>query len=436
MNLPAQFITRMQQMLGDKYDQFAASYERNVYRALRLNTLRCSAVPEICSGKVPWCDTGYYYFDGSPGKSALHEAGAYYIQEPSAMSVISAADINDGELVLDLCAAPGGKSTQAACLNPHGLLIANEIIPSRAKILVQNIERMGIANALVTNEDPATLAERWGAIFDTVIADAPCSGEGMFAKAEISISEWSPENVKACAERQSNILGCAAKSVKEGGKLIYSTCTFSKEENEDNVRRFLATHSEFTLIPTPLDNVEGIAHGYDNLGYRLYPHLIKGEGHYVAAFVKSGENKPPYYRREKLSLPQSDAKAYFDWAEKYLVNAPVCNNKIGDTLYYTPPQTPRTDGIKRLRSGLPLGSVKGERFEPDHSLAKFLKASDAKYVIDLDEKGEEVKAYLHGESLPCDITGWTLVTVSGVSLGWGKAVDGILKNKYPKGLRI
>ena len=436
MNLPAQFITRMQQMLGEEYDKFATSYERPVYRGLRLNTLRYNSVPEICDGKVPWCDTGYYYSDGAPGKSALHEAGAYYIQEPSAMSVITAADIKDGELVLDLCAAPGGKSTQIACANLSGLLIANEIIPSRAKILAQNIERMGIANAIVTCEDTATLADRWDGIFDTVIADAPCSGEGMFAKAEIAITEWSLDNVTTCAERQIHILDNAAKAVKDGGKLIYSTCTFSKEENEDNVRRFLAEHKEFTQIPTPLDGVAGIRRGYNNLGYRLYPHLIKGEGHFVAAFRKSGENNTAYYRREKLLVPPADIKAYTQWADKYLANAPICNNRIGDMLYYTPPQTPRTDGIKRLRTGLPLGSVKGGRFEPDHSLAKYLKVSDAKQVFDLSENSEEIKAYLHGESLPCDKSGWTLVAVDGVSLGWGKSVDGILKNKYPKGLRI
>ena len=435
MELPLKFKERMLELMGKDYEDYISSYDRPACKGLRINTLKTSLLPPVCSKRVPWCGSGYYYREGSPGKCALHEAGAYYIQEPSAMSVITAADIRDGEIVLDLCAAPGGKSTQIACLNPSGLTISNEIIPSRAKILDQNTERMGIANAAVTCASPLTLSRCWSAIFDTVIVDAPCSGEGMFRKADIAISEWSEENVKACAARQREILDLAKQLVKCGGKLVYSTCTYSREENEDNIAHFLKSNEDFEQIASPLDKVEGIDRGIGGLGYRLYPHKVEGEGHYVAVLRRKGDLKDVRYPKEKLQVNVKDLKLYKDWANKYLHNAPICNNQSGEMLYCTPESMPRMQGIKYLRLGLPLGTVSGGRFEPSHSLALSLKPCDVKNNIDLNSQSAEASAYLHGESLSCDMTGWTLVSVDGISLGWGKASDGTLKNKYPKGLR-
>ncbi|MDE6550364.1 MAG: RsmB/NOP family class I SAM-dependent RNA methyltransferase [Clostridia bacterium] len=435
MELPHKFKERMQRLMGDEYEDYLSSYNHKAYKALRINTLKTHVKPDVCSKPVPWCDSGYYYEAGSPGKDALHEAGAYYIQEPSAMSVITAAEIQDGETVLDLCAAPGGKSTQIACININGLTVSNEIIPSRAKILNQNTERMGIGNAAVTCASPRALADSWGAIFDTVVVDAPCSGEGMFRKLDVAVTEWSEDNVAACAARQREILECAKRLVKSGGKLIYSTCTYSQEENEDNIAAFLLDNGDFKQIATPLDSIQGIQRGINGLGYRLYPHKINGEGHYVAVLCKSGEKKDIRYPTLKPCVNDKDLKLYKDWADKNLINAPTCNNKSGDMLYYTPQNMPRMQGIKYLRLGLPLGTVAGGRFEPSHSLALHLKVSDAKNNLDLSSSSSQAAAYLHGESLPCESSGWTLVSVDGISLGWGKASDGILKNKYPKGLR-
>ncbi|MDE5548871.1 MAG: RsmB/NOP family class I SAM-dependent RNA methyltransferase [Clostridia bacterium] len=250
LDLPKEFSARMKNMLGDEFEEFAKSFGKDKFQALRINTLKTDGeiVKKTFSLKpVEWCSQGYYYgADERPGKSALHEGGAYYIQEPSAMAVVENLDVQAGETVLDLCAAPGGKSTQIACLlGGKGLLVSNEIIPSRAKILSQNIERLGVKNCIVLNESPKSLAERFVGIFDKILVDAPCSGEGMFRKNQIAIDEWSEENVKLCKARQLDILDEAVKMLKSGGRIVYSTCTFSKEENEEVVDEFLSKYPDF-----------------------------------------------------------------------------------------------------------------------------------------------------------------------------------------------
>lgn len=433
MNLPEAFKLRMRALAEMDFEKFMAEYEKPSPLALRINTVKTDLVPECCTDKVPWCPSGRYY-TGTPGKSPLHEAGAYYIQEPSAMAVAEAADIKAGERVLDLCAAPGGKSTHAACFNPS-LLVSNEIVPSRAKVLAQNIERCGIECGIVTSEAPRTLADKWGETFDAVIADVPCSGEGMFRRREIAVEEWSEENCAKCAERSAEILHQAARMTRPGGRIIYSTCTFESAENECNVKNFLQNHPEFSLTSTPIDDIPGITRGIGGIGLRLYPHKVKGEGHFVCVMKKADGYSAPC-KTQKLSVQKDAAKAFDAFAKKTLNRAVEYNLSVGNTLYCTPRDCPDLDGIKCLRFGLPLGDMERGRFTPHHSLALALRKEDVKNYIDLPSDGKSVLAYLHGETLPTELeNGWALVLTDGISLGWGKVVNGVLKNFYPKGLR-
>ena len=436
MDLPEEFLARMRSLLGEEYEDFAASYKKPSPLALRLNTLKAAALPECCFERVPWCGTGAYYA-GAPGKSALHEAGAYYIQEPSAMAVVTAARIKPGEKVLDLCAAPGGKSTHAACFAPQ-FLISNEIVPARARILAQNMERCGVKNCAVTCESPAVLADKWGAVFDAVIADVPCSGEGMFRRREIAVEEWSEENCAMCARRDREILHSAARLTAPGGRIIYSTCTFDPQENEGAVEKFLAEHAEFSLAPiTALSGVPGIVPGINGVGCRLYPHKLKGEGHFVCV-LKKAEGAAVPYRTQRKKADKKLASLFERWAQDVLAApfAVSCDHTAGEALYMLPDGLPALDGIKCLRPGLPLGTAEKGRFVPHHSLAMALAPAQALRVLDLPADQKECLAFLHGETLPCALeNGWTLVTTNGISLGWGKAVDGVLKNFYPKGLR-
>nr|MCR5673569.1 RsmB/NOP family class I SAM-dependent RNA methyltransferase [Lachnospiraceae bacterium] len=283
--LPKEYLSRMKLQLGDDFDSFVKCMEEPCYKALRLNRCKispveyasmCRLVAGLKCEEVSWWPGAFYYDDAEPGKHPLHAAGSYYIQEPSAMIPVTMLDINDSGLkVLDLCAAPGGKSSQIADLMQGcGLLVSNEIIPSRASILSENTERMGVVNALVLNEEPAVLAGRFPAFFDRILVDAPCSGEGMFRKNPEAASEWSPENVNMCAQRQNMLLDVAASMLAPGGKIVYSTCTFSPEEDEGAADRFLAAHPEFEIAGGP---------------EHIYPHTHKGEGHFAVSFIRSAE---------------------------------------------------------------------------------------------------------------------------------------------------
>ena len=254
--LPEQFCVRMKEMLGEEYAAFYASYDLPKYQALRINPLKTERdtflqQAPFSLNRVPWTTNGYYYSGNDhPGRHPYHEAGVYYIQEPSAMAPAEYLMAEPGERILDLCAAPGGKSTQIACsMQGEGLIVCNEIHPARAKILSENIERMGVCNALVTNETPQKLSDNFREYFDRILVDAPCSGEGMFRKNEDACDEWSPENVENCAARQAEILDCAAEMLKPGGRLVYSTCTFAPAENEGSISRFLERHPEFSILP-------------------------------------------------------------------------------------------------------------------------------------------------------------------------------------------
>lgn len=469
ISLPHDFIERMREQLQDEYPDFLASYENERVHGLRYNPLKAAN-----KGKdgflrqmpfeletVPWTDEGFYYkHDAQPGKHAFHEAGAYYIQEPSAMAVAEALAPKPGEKILDLCAAPGGKSTHiAGKMMGEGLLVSNEIIPGRAKILSQNIERMGIANAVVCNETPERLAEFFPEFFDKILVDAPCSGEGMFRKDETAINEWSLENVKMCADRQKMILEHAASTLRPGGILVYSTCTFSAEENEGVISDFLNAHEEFSK--------EHIM--------RMWPHKIIGEGHFVAKLKKNDglnekndlsvsekiqqkeevhQNIEKYQKEDKHQKKEAYQKKEqvdmdsISLCQKFLSEELGLSIQLqeqfkergvfltfGEHIYLMPMQMISIKGLKVVRPGLHLGTIKKNRFEPSHALALYLSQEQVGQYYEMNEK--ETESYLHGDTFYCDeeLKGWTLLTTDGYSIGFGKAGNGQMKNHYPKGLR-
>lgn len=450
MQLPIDFENRMKEMLGSEYDSFIDSYNEERAYGLRYNPLKISrecfekSVPAILD-RVKWAEEGYYYnSEMQPGKAPLHEAGAYYIQEPSAMSAAELLEVKEGDVVCDLCAAPGGKSTQiAGKLGGTGMLITNEFYGSRAKILSQNIERMGVRNAIVLNESTDAIADKFPEFFDKVMVDAPCSGEGMFRKDEAAIGEWSLEQVKVCADRQAMILDNAACIVKPGGAMVYSTCTFSPEENEDTVRAFLERNPQFAVEKPSIHNMLIEAGFVEKDGmYRLWPHKLKGEGHFAVRFVKKAveDEEEITYKRKILEnlAKKADLKYFQEFAEAALTTKFDGEYiMFGDSIYLVPEGMISLKGLKVERAGLKLGVNKKNRFEPDHALALALKPDEAKQVVEIfSEEGNAIEKYLRGEVIDCSYdSGWTLVTVDGVSIGWGKASNGSLKNHYPKGLR-
>ena len=490
INLPEQFKTRMKEYLEVSYEAFIASYETSEVKGIRLSSFFRgdgpfamgslplsvkSAEGQNESGtnwqKVVWCDNGYFlnaddFNEIRPGKHPLHEAGAYYIQEPSAMAPVAYMDIRPGDRVLDLCASPGGKSTQiAALLRGEGILVSNEIMPDRAKILSENIERMGVRNALVISEDPRNISDRFYGFFDKILVDAPCSGEGMFRRSDVAINEWSLDNVANCAKRQEWILDEAAKMLRENGTLCYSTCTFSKEENELQIVNFLERHEEFSLGEmTQFDGMrQGFAAGeYESVGVRIFPHEANCEGHYLCKLVKkrrmSGQesgchedkavNKVMPLGGFEPELSKKDAAdlkemyKFFDetFSEESDFKEYIKERKITrfkDQVYLLPKECPKLDGLKVLRPGLHLGTILKNRFEPGHALAKCLSCYDVKRACILEPDGDEAKKYIAGETFNFDgdLPGWYVVFAGIYPLGWGKLTNSIMKNHYPKGLR-
>ena len=427
--LPQAFLDRMKLQLDAEYKAFLDTLDRPRAVALRFNPLKGEA-PELPFVKepVPWEPMGYYYDpDARPGLHPYHEAGVYYLQEASAMSAVALLDPQAGEFVCDLCAAPGGKSTQiAGRLQGDGFLLCNEINPKRSKILSQNVERLGIANALVTNEHPQNLAKHFAGLFHRVLIDAPCSGEGMFRKEEAAITDWSQETVEMCARRQLEILESGAALLREGGRLVYSTCTFAPEENEQVIDAFLARHPEFS--PEPVD-APWFTPG-ENGTFRLWPHKLKGEGHFGAVLRKNSNQEAACLSLKEDKLPRQ----WLDFAKDMGIILPAGKALFfGQNLYWVPKELPDLKGIKVLRAGLELGEVKQDRLVPAHALALWLKTAARSQEYPADSK--EIKDYLHGETPNTACKGWCLVTTGGYSIGWGKGDGNILKNHYPKGLR-
>jgi len=427
--LPDGFLKRMEKQLGQEYPQYLAALELPRAVALRFNPLKgeMPALPFV-KEPVPWEPMGFYYDPESrPGLHPYHEAGVYYLQEASAMAPVTLLDPQPGERVCDLCAAPGGKTTQiAGKMAGEGFLLCNEINPKRAKILSRNIERLGVANALVTNEHPQTLADRFTGFFDRVLIDAPCSGEGMFRKEEAAVTDWSQETVEMCAHRQAEILHSGAALVRPGGRLVYSTCTFAPEENEMAVAEFLKKHPEFT--PEKVDAPWFTP--TENGGFRLWPHKLRGEGHFAAVLRKTGAAEPEGAVAKGQPLP----KQWEAFAKQLNISLPAGKVILfGQSLYWAPMDLPPIERLRVLRPGLELGEVKKDRFEPAHALALWLK--DAGNTIDLPADSPLLQAYMHGEAIPAKVKGWCLVKTDGYSIGWGKGDGNVLKNHYPKGLR-
>lgn len=477
MNLPIEFEKKMKAFLGNEWDDFLYSYDNNRFQALRFNTLKVQSQEErmrilkvlgISSDKrVSWANEAYYFDENvRPGKHPYHEMGLYYIQEPSAMSAAALLAPKPGMRVLDLCAAPGGKSTQLATyLGDSGLLVSNEINTQRSRILSQNIERMGIKNAIVTNEDSFVLASHFPGFFNAIQVDAPCSGEGMFRKLPEAIEQWSMENVAICAARQKEILDNAAVMLKPGGVIVYSTCTFSKEENEDVIEYFLERHPDFTL-----EEME-----------RFWPHKVDGEGHFVAKLVRRGsvnefdtgydvcedscnkvedtglkvdrktkKNKNSKNRKNetKPALTKENMKLLSEFLDETIsedVAAWIKNSRLvmfGEQLYRLPDMEVDIKGLKVQRAGLHIGEFKKQRFEPSHSLALALKLSEAKNVVKLTWDDPQTTGFFNGQSVMLSDEqtaeckkGWALVCVDGYTAGWGKVNGTQVKNHYPKGLR-
>ena len=507
--LPEAFQKRMRSQLGTEYEAFAESMKGERHRALRVNPLKGGDSPSEVRERflalspwqlepVPWEENGFYYnqedsgnlpdlagkraageegprpetfgrsgretgkegFRTGPGRHPYHDAGVYYIQEPSAMAPAAFLGEGPGEKVLDLCAAPGGKTTQIAGeMRGEGLLVSNEIHPQRARILSENVERLGIRNCLVLNETPERLAEVFPGYFDRILVDVPCSGEGMFRKNENAGEEWSPESAELCAARQDGILDCAVTMLRPGGRLVYSTCTFAAQEDEGSVGRLIRRHPEMEILdpaaqerlaawgfaPGRPDWTESGTPGIEKT-LRLWPHRLRGEGHFLAVLRKGGlcirgETRSLY--GTERGIPEKDCREYLDFAADTLrVRPRGIYLRFGEQLYLAPADMPALRGLHVLRPGLHLGTLKKNRFEPSHALALALSPREVLrcFPVDAAETREapaaSAEAYLKGQTFPASgEKGWYLITVDGYSLGGGKLAGGIIKNHYPKGLR-
>lgn len=425
---PKEFLERMKGQLGEELPAFLRALEDSPLRGIRLNPAKpCDThmIPGI-GEQIPWEPDGRYLAgDSDAGNRVLHEAGAYYIQEPSAMLPARVMEAKPGEKILDLCAAPGGKSTQlAAAMQGEGLLVCNEPVPKRALILSRNIERLGIRNALVISAYPDQIAAQWPEGFDGVQTDAPCSGEGMFRKHPETRQEWSPENAAGCAERQADILDAAAKLVRKGGRIVYSTCTMNPAENEETVRLFLARHPEFEPEAFELNGGISAPEGQ----FMMYPHRFRGEGQFVAKLRKKGSGEALLPVNKCFPKPQKNEVGAIRQFER---NSTEITGRIGNVLFSLP-ECPETGRLKVYRAGIHLGELRGKIFIPDHAWAIAGTFEDIPETV-LD--AESALRYISGETVNAETKGWQRMVYAGCPLGWGKGSDGTVKNHYPKGLR-
>ena len=469
--LPLPFLERMKEMLGDDYDAFLESYGKPRTYGLRVNTakLSCQDFEELSPFEIrpiPWISNGYFYNEESrPARCAYYQAGLYYLQEPSAMTPASRLPIEPGDFVLDLCAAPGGKATAlGAALNDTGFLLANDISTSRARALLRNLELFGIKNMLVTDEKPARLAQRFPAFFNKILLDAPCSGEGMFRKEEALARDWTPEKSAELSDIQKDLILKAADMLCPGGMMLYSTCTFSPCEDEEVVAHLLQERSDMELMEMP--GYEGFSEGRPEListpispeafdpsslrkCVRIFPHKMDGEGHFLALFRKKGDSLPPVFRPAGKGPDKNTRK----WLEEFFAEIGLHTlggqefdwNRVEirkDKVYYQLPFPLDLRGISFLRNGLYLGDLKKNRFEPSQPLALALHKEDIEATISLSVSDERITRYLKGETLNIEPEeaahkkGWHLLCADGYPIGFGKLVNGILKNKYPAGWRV
>ena len=444
--LPEAFVTRMKGLLGEGYEAYEASFQAPAVRSFRVNTNKISLeefekLDSFSSGKIPYVETGYYLDYDKIGNHPIHHAGMIYVQDPGAMAPAECLDIQPDWRVLDLCAAPGGKSSQLRNKRgEEGILVSNEIIASRCRILTGNMERLGFRNTVTTCMAPAKLAKLFPKTFDLVMVDAPCSGEGMFRKDENAIDEWSLENVLHCAARQKDILESAAAAVKDGGHIIYATCTFSLEENEMVLDHFLTAHPDFELLPVReavrSHTAEGISFAgcrCENLhdARRFYPHKSRGEGQFMAVLHNkneaSGCHTTPSRKMEKLD------KVITDFLDDVLTDYDKTHVTVynGNPVYFTPDmEIPKGAAFS---CGVTIGEVRKNYIQPHH---QFFMALGPKFRRKVELTGADLERYLHGEEIGVDCpNGWAVVTTHGCSLGGVKVVNGRAKNHYPKGLR-
>lgn len=448
--LPQQFIKKYRLLLGEESTEFFCALEQgSAKKGFRWNPLKQAGLAMVQTyhseelQPAPYSNEGF--LGTVNGKSFLHQAGYEYSQEPSAMIVGTAAAAKPGEKVLDLCAAPGGKSTQlAAQMRGKGLLVSNEIFPKRAKILSENIERWGVSNAIVTNHAPAELVPHFSGFFDRIVVDAPCSGEGMFRKDPNAVKEWTEESPLHCQKRQQEILSSAIKMLKHEGQLIYSTCTFAPEENEEIIS-WLVENYPVTIEEIPLSQTVssgrpewGSVDGLDKT-VRIWPHENQGEGHFVAKLTFHGQNptrkekKVRKKRKEQLTKEQEKLWTEFSMDFHYEITGRLL--VFNDHLWEVPELLPSLDGLKVMRTGLHLGDFKKNRFEPSYALALAMKKTENIPCLSITQK--EWQSYTAGETFQRDGNqGWVLLVLDKIPVGFGKQVKGTVKNFFPKGLRF
>lgn len=444
MQLPAGYVTKYQKLMGSKVDSFLASFQKPALSGFRINPLKAHpATEENLSRPIPWAKWGYY--GQVHGRTVDHQSGAVYSQEPSAMYPPVVLNPEPDEKVLDLCAAPGSKTTYLASLmHNQGLLVANEIIPKRAKILARNVERFGLKNTMVTNEPPHKLARTFKGYFDKILVDAPCSGEGMFRKDPAAMQYWTPDYPKKCAERQHLILEQAQKMLKPGGILVYSTCTFAPEEDEQSMA-WLVKNLPFKLLPVKRYSgmLAGRPQWADNNPelkkcVRIFPNHVKGEGHFIAKVQKSHAGSIKKVKPQMGNVHGNELKLWKKFAKQNLDDVNFAEFlKFGDQLYAINPALPRFKKLQIVSPGLHLGTFKKHRFQPAYALALALHPDQVEHHVDITD--EQWKHYVHGETLSVDSNlpkGWYQLICEHQPIAFGKVVQGTVKNFFPKGLRF
>ena len=465
MNLPIEFEEKMQDLLGGEYNDYLKCYEEPRHYGLRVNTSKISIdrFLEIAPWPlrpIPWIENGFYY-DGEkyqPAKHPYYFAGLYYLQEPSAMTPANRLPIEAGDRVLDVCAAPGGKATElGAKLNGSGVLIANDLSNSRARGLLKNIELFGIGNVLVLSEEPGKLVNYFPEYFDKILIDAPCSGEGMFRKDRKMVKAWEEHGPEFFVKIQRSIITQAAQMLKPGGMLLYSTCTFSPEEDEGSIAWFLQEHPDFHLVEVDDDKdlcgCHCIDHGHPEWAdgnpeltktRRLWPHHLEGEGHFAAVLCRDKDSVPSGGRVTLATVPKlpAEMESFFQFLDTEGIHYPFDKKRLlvqNGYVQYIPEGMPELKGLHIMRSGWFLGELKKKRFEPSGAFARGLTPDVCDKVIAYPGDSEEVVRYLKCETLqvnPNLKNGWYLICVDEFALGWGKVSNGTLKNKYPSGWRL
>lgn len=454
INLPEKFENRMRELLLEEFPEFLKGFEEERHGGVRFNSLKIKKeewerIAPFATSQVPWIENGYYYqLTDQPAKHPFYFAGMYYIQEPSAMTPARILPVEPGDKVFDVCAAPGGKSTElAAKLQGQGVLVSNDISNSRAKALLKNLELFGSRNSLILSEAPGKLTERFRGFFDKILVDAPCSGEGMFRKSPAIMKNWEQYGVEYYHKLQLEILDAVIPMLRPGGMMVYSTCTFSPEEDEGSLQYILDHYPDMHVVKPEL-TYEGFSQGRPDWiengstelknAIRIWPHKMNGEGHFVALLKKDETSEAVYYpkTKTKVSLPEE--------AETFLkrIGFEIPRDRLEireDRLYLLPEELPLLSGLRVMRSGLLLGEIKKNRFEPSQALACALRMEEFDAVYNMEASDEDVIRYLKCETITARTEvpdGFVLVCVAGYPLGWAKAQNQTLKNKYLPGWRM